>query len=444
MNEGRKVKGAEDSTPQTQTHEETHEKLKAKVEVPALRIAVTIESLPDTGGGFQQAFSTVESLASSSAMRHQVIVFTPHKQTQRYLLERGIDAIRFRESGVRLLDRWSASLVGNALLRRVRRLGFRRLGRHFDALLDDHRIDLVLLNEYGDTAQRIGDHPFIITLWDVGHRDLPGLPESYENRNFEARERSLEVTLARAIAVIANSPSGARGISDFYHIDPRRIIQLPFQPATAVRRHASGKGLVTEKEVRKKFNLVSRYVFYPASFAPQKNHLYLLEGLVELERRYGIVLDAVFCGPGSSDTVERQTKHLGLSGRIHFLGVVPDEDIPALYEGAVGLVMPARLGPTNLPPIEAVTVGCPVIYADLPSFREQMGDAALYCDLHDPANLAVHLDALIRDKGLRERLRRNGFAMAAEIARVDYGKTLAPFLNDYAYYRRNWTWPEKP
>ena len=99
---------------------------------------------------------------------------------------------------------------------------------------------------------------------------------------------------------------------------------------------------------------------------------------------------------------------LGLTERVHFLELVPDEDIPALYEGALALVMPAYNGPTNLPPLEAVTLGCPVICSDLPGCREQMGDAALYCNLTDVSSLADQLAALIQDSELLDHLRKAG------------------------------------
>jgi glycosyltransferase involved in cell wall biosynthesis len=134
---------------------------------------------------------------------------------------------------------------------------------------------------------------------------------------------------------------------------------------------------------------------------------------------------------------------LGLTARVHFLGAVPNEDIPALYEGALALVMPTYSGPTNLPPLEAVTLGCPVIYSDLPEFREQMRDAALYCDLAQASSLADHLAALIRNSALLSRLQAAGRELANEIARTDYGERLKPVLNDYAYLRRRWAWPEK-
>jgi glycosyltransferase involved in cell wall biosynthesis len=412
---------------------------------PRMRIALFLERLPDVGGGFQQALSTVVSLARPGAIAHEVAVFTQYEATRQVLLEHGINAVRFRHRGLRLVDRWSATVLGGAVLRRLRRLGLPRLGRHLDALLDDHDIDLAILTECTEVGLRIGDHPFIVTVWDVFHRDHPEFPEIHTDRIFEQWERTRQAMVTRAIAVIANSPSGARRIANLYRVDPRRIIELPFLPSLAVRRHAAGGGLTTADEVRRKYGLSARYVFYPAHFGALKNHLYLLEGLSTLEQSHGIVLDAVFCGndAGNLAVVKRQVRALGLTARVHFLGAVPNEDIPALYEGALALVMPTYSGPTNLPPLEAVTLGCPVIYSDLPEFREQMRDAALYCDLAQASSLADHLAALIRNSALLSRLQAAGRELANEIALTDYGERLKPVLNDYAYLRRRWAWPEK-
>jgi glycosyltransferase involved in cell wall biosynthesis len=413
-----------------------------------MRIGLFLESSSDEqGGGFQQGLSTIEALTSKNGTTHEFLVFTPSEQTRQLLLKEGIKAIRFKEGVFRLIDRWSATVVGNAVLRRLWRRGFRRVGRHLDALLDDYRIDLVVLNEITDSVLRIGDHPFITTIWDLSHRDCPEFPETYADRAFERRERQLANSLTRSLAVITNSPSGARQIARVYQVDPARIVELPFIPPLVIRRHAAGQGLATAEDVRRKYELPERYVFYPAYFTPFKNHLYILEGLVELERRQGVVLSAVFCGgdgPPHRATVERQVKALGLTARVRFLGFVPDEDIPALYEGALALVMPTYSGPTNLPPLEAVTLGCPVIYSDLPEFREQMGEAALYCDLTDVSSLANHLATLIQDSSVLKELKIKGRKLAAHIAKIDYGERLAPIFDEYAYARRRWTWPEAP
>src|SRR5262245_66079638 len=132
-----------------------------------MRVALILDSLPNSGGGFQQALSTIESLTRAPITIHEFLVFTPFEESRQFLSAHDIAAIRFRHRPFNLIDRWSATVLGNAVLRRLRRLGFRRLGRHLDALLDDHGIDLALINELGDVAWRIGDHPFIVTVWEL-------------------------------------------------------------------------------------------------------------------------------------------------------------------------------------------------------------------------------------------------------------------------------------
>jgi len=414
-----------------------------------MRIGVVIERQPSAGGAFNQAFSMVEALAREGATSHQIVVLTPFEETRRLLSRHGIEAICFRQRGLRLLDVWSANVVGGALLRRLRRLGMPRLGRHFDAFLDDNGIDLVVLTECTQVVYRIGDHPFIVTVWDVFHRDHPELPEVFGNRVFEGWERVRQASLTRATAVIVDSPTLARRVTELYQVDPGRIVELPFLPSLAVRRYAAGDKQVTVEAVQRKYTLPERYVFYPATFGALKNHLYLLEGLVELERLHGIVLHAVFCGADNAErgnlrTVERQVAALGLTQQVRFLGTVPGNDVPPLYEAALALVMPAYSGPTNIPPLEAVILGCPVIYSDLPSFREQMGEAALYCDLSDPASLANQLAALISNPSVALRLKAAGNERAAAIAAIDYGARLQKVLDDFDYLRRRWAWPEDP
>jgi glycosyltransferase involved in cell wall biosynthesis len=412
-----------------------------------MRIGLFLECLPRTDGGFQQALSFVESLTRKNSTGHEFLVFTPFDQTRRMLLNQGIEAIRYKHSVVRLIDRWSATVFGGAILRRLRRLGFKHLGRHLDALLDNHHIDLVILTEIGETPLRIGEHPFIVTVWDLSHRDYPEFPLAYTDRLFERRERVLLASLTRSLGVIVDSRLCAGRVANLYQVDPHRIIVLPFLPSLGVRRHAAKGRLSAAERVRQKYDLPARYVFYPAFPGAEKNHLYLLEGLVALEQQHGIILHAVFCGGGPRldwAIVERQVRALGLMARVKFLGWVPDEDFPALYQGALALVMPTYTGPTNLPPVEAVTLGCPVVYSDLPGCREQMGDAALYCDLNDASSLANHLAALAQDSALVDRLRKAGSRLAAEIAKVDYSERLKPVLDRYAYVRRRWTWPEIP
>src|SRR5215467_13019753 len=61
-----------------------------------LRIAIFLESMPETGGGFQQALSTIEALTSGQPTPDEFVVFTPFEQSRRWLSARDIAAVRFR------------------------------------------------------------------------------------------------------------------------------------------------------------------------------------------------------------------------------------------------------------------------------------------------------------------------------------------------------------
>ena len=210
-----------------------------------VRIALFLESLHDGGGGFQQALSSIELLVLQTNSAHTYVVFTPFEENVKILSKLNIKAVLYRHGGFRLIDRWSATVVGSAILRRLRRVGFGRLGRHLDALLADYDIDLALFNEMADSVLRIGDHPFIVTIWDLDHRDHPEFPEHFRDRFFERRERSIAVTLQRAMAVITNSSIYADQLVRLYSLDSRRIVILPFVPlcvreAACSRREGGG------------------------------------------------------------------------------------------------------------------------------------------------------------------------------------------------------------
>ena len=91
---------------------------------------------------------------------------------------------------------------------------------------------------------------------------------------------------------------------------------------------------------------------------------------------------------GQLEHLARLAAELGVLDRVRFLGFVPTDELVALYRDAHALVYLSLFGPENLPPLEAIALGCPVVPADVPGAREQLGDAALRVPPLDPAALA--------------------------------------------------------
>jgi len=98
-----------------------------------------------------------------------------------------------------------------------------------------------------------------------------------------------------------------------------------------------------------------------------------------------------------------------------FVGRVDDAELRALYQGAACFVFPSRYEGFGLPAVEAMTEGCPVVAARAGSLPEVCGDAAVYCDPGDGANIAQAVAVVLDDAMQRAALAAAGQARVAGI-----------------------------
>lgn len=106
--------------------------------------------------------------------------------------------------------------------------------------------------------------------------------------------------------------------------------------------------------------------------------------------------------------VQAHVKALRLEARVFFVGYVPDADLAGFYKRARALVMPTFFGPTNIPPLEALALGCPAIVSGIYGMQEQCGDAALYFDPKCPKEMAAQISRVWTDDALAASMSRRG------------------------------------
>jgi len=102
-----------------------------------------------------------------------------------------------------------------------------------------------------------------------------------------------------------------------------------------------------------------------------------------------------------------------VASRVHMLGPVPDDDLPALYAGATGFLFPSLYEGFGLPVLEAMACGLPTMTSNRSSLPEVAGDAALLVSPLDEEEMAAAIGRLADDPGLRDELARRGRARAA-------------------------------
>ncbi len=119
--------------------------------------------------------------------------------------------------------------------------------------------------------------------------------------------------------------------------------------------------------------------------------------------------DVVLVLTGSKDPKVFGAFRLAGGEGVRMAGFVSDPELRALYEHALGLVFPSYYEGFGLPPLEAMTCGCPVIISEQPALVEVCGEAALVCRPDDSAAITRHMRALASDPALRDRLVKAGY-----------------------------------
>jgi alpha-1,3-rhamnosyl/mannosyltransferase len=95
---------------------------------------------------------------------------------------------------------------------------------------------------------------------------------------------------------------------------------------------------------------------------------------------------------------------------------VPEEDLPALYSGALLFAFPSEYEGFGLPVLEAMACGVPVLAARVSSLPEVAGDAALFVGAQDLDAIAQGMDELLGNEGLRKHLAERGLERARKFS----------------------------
>lgn len=403
-----------------------------------IKLAVFLDQHFYAGGGYQQSLNAALLTKRIPPDVCMPFFFTTVASNVTVLRSYGVEVRylplpKWRRAVLkfRSLITWSPAL----------RLLHRWLGENFiERFFACHGIDLVYFTSPSELARDLERLNYIFTVLDLCHRDDPEFPEVRNDREFERRDVLYNTTLTKAVAVLVDSEVGKQNVIRRYGVDNLRVHVMPFSPASGTQ-HSEIEYETSFIDIRSKYKLDIDYVFYPAQFWSHKNHIYLLRGLKILEEDYGIRIGVIFAGSdvgGNLAHVKGVAQDLKLSERVRFAGFVSNEEVPYLYRQSIALVMPSYFGPTNLPPLEAFSLGVPVLYPDKSGLREQVGDAALLMDLHDPASMAEHLAKLLSDADLRNDLIMNGKRRISSLCDEDRLKTLVDIISDFKARRACW------
>ena len=137
------------------------------------------------------------------------------------------------------------------------------------------------------------------------------------------------------------------------------------------------------------------YLLYIGLRGGYKNFAAMLQGIAASDRLKR-VFDVVAFGGGAFSVQERaMIAGLGFSeGQVRHAGG-NDRAMTRLYRGASALVYPSRYEGFGLPPLEAMSYGCPVAASGTASMPEVIGDAGEYFDPDRPDSIAPAIERIV-------------------------------------------------
>lgn len=211
----------------------------------------------------------------------------------------------------------------------------------------------------------------------------------------------LGFVLTRTATIATVSHFSQRELGEIFRVDPEGISVI----YNATDHFA---GLVPDETIMDRLTLAGGdYFLLVGTLKPNKNVEFAIrafEALAAPGQKLVIV--------GGIHSRVFKGGDYGTGDNLVFAGRLSDAEIAALERHATAFVFPSLYEGFGIPPLEAMSQGCPVLASDIPPVREACGEAALYFDPEEPQTLVRAMQAVLHEPAARDRLIADGYGNA--------------------------------
>jgi glycosyltransferase involved in cell wall biosynthesis len=232
---------------------------------------------------------------------------------------------------------------------------------------------------------------YILTVNDVIFKLFP---EHCTHEVIQYTNLFFKRNIAFADKIIAISNTTKQDLIDIYKI-PESKIEVIYLAASEKFKPLKEKEIF---QIKEKYNLFKPFVLYVGTIEPRKNIPTLLHAFSKCLKKVRDVELILAGGLGwNYDEVFNTVKILNISDKVRFLGYIPDEDLPAIYNAAKVFVFPSYYEGFGLPPLEAMQCGTPVITSNVSSLPEVVGKDGMMIDPSDENGFCRMLIKILTD-----------------------------------------------
>lgn len=376
-----------------------------------MKIGIFMSSFPQMGGVYTYSLAMLNALQlnKDNGEIEQIVIFSHLDYWEEITKTRGLEfCLLTPECFAGILKFKKMDKLPYILLKAIQLRN--RMAKPLSKTVKNLNVDLCVFTDAN--AESVAyDFPSITPIHDMMHKyeaEFPEVQYKIKDRDFYYYNMAVY-----AEGVLVDSLVGKKHVEETYlkGKSSDRIHVLPFIPSKEL---IDASEIMTEEDKKLIEKLPKRYFFYPAQYWQHKNHINIVKAIEILKDRIPDIC-IVFCGSKGNflqeDCFEKTDKYIknkDLDKHIIYLDFVSLSVTKQLYSKAEALIMASLFGPTNIPQIEAFALGCPVAVSNIYASQEQLGDAAMYFNPEDPAEIALCMDQLWNDESLRNNLIQKG------------------------------------
>ncbi len=256
-----------------------------------------------------------------------------------------------------------------------------------------------------------GDIPTLLTVHDLSFAHYP---EVFPEPLVRYLNTVVPWSVGRATHILADSQATKDDLTTIWQVAPEKVTVL-YSGVDGRFRPVESKKEITA--VRQQYNLgETPYILAVGTVQPRKNYQMLIRAFAPLADKFPHNL-VIAGGQGwLYEEMMAEVARQGLNGRVHFIGFVDDEHLPALYSGAALYVFPSLYEGFGLPLLEAMGCGVPVLTSNASSLPEVAGEAAMQLAPQDEAAWTDEMAHLLADNARRAELVAAGFRQARQFS----------------------------
>ncbi|MDB5137172.1 MAG: glycosyltransferase family 1 protein [Mucilaginibacter sp.] len=243
----------------------------------------------------------------------------------------------------------------------------------------------------------------VLTVHDVVSMDHP----EWFNKNYVRWYNYMLPSLCQKVDHIIT-------ISEFSRQRILKLFKVPDSKVTLIY-NGSDKIVSSSAHVMEPFKVpFNRYVLSLGSLEPRKNIPMLLNAWRNIIHQVPEDIGLIVVGGKGNSKIFKDAGINELPDRVYFTGHVKDDYIAQLYTNALFFVYLSVYEGFGLPPLEAMSVGTPVMTGNKTSLPEVVGDAGLLVDPYSLSECEKGLLKLINDEKTRYTLASKSIVQSAK------------------------------